>query len=105
MNIKEIDLARVTKYAGIQRVGIKNYREAIKVLEKAGELPIEIKTKEVTKEFIKNYYKTKKRPTIGDVFINKKEERIEIIKISNDSIRYFLKGKNKGIEGIIYIDK
>ena len=97
--------ARGTRAGGIQNAGAKNYNQATKVLEKAGELPSEIKTPTVTKDFIKNYYETKKPPVVGDAFINAKGEKIEITKVEDGKIRYFLKGKNKGIEGIIYTDK
>lgn len=42
---------------------------------------------------------------IGDTFINKRGERIEITKIGDNSIDYFLKGKKKGIFGKVYVDK
>jgi len=102
---KTLEWARGTRAAGIQNTGLKNYNEATRVLEKAGEIPTEIKTKNVTKDFIQNYYETKKSPVVGDVFINAKGERIEIIKIKDNAVDYFLKGKKKGIQGTVYTDK
>ena len=100
-----LEWAKGTRAAGIQNAGLKNFNEATRFLEKAGELPKEIKTEKVTKDFIQNYYEVKKPPVVGDVFVNAKGERIEITKIESNSINYFLKGKNKGIEGKIYTDK
>ncbi len=96
--------ARGTRAAGIQNAGLKNYNLATKALEKAGELPSEIKSDKITKDFIKNYYETKKPPVVGDVFINGKGEKIEITKIKDNVVDYFLKGKKKGISGSIYAD-
>lgn len=101
---KDLTWARGTRAAGIQNAGLKNYNEATRVLEKAGELPKEIKMGSVTKDTIKDYYLTKKPPVVGDVFINSKGERIEITKVGDNDINYFLKGKNKGIEGKVYFD-
>ena len=100
-----LEWAKGTRAAGIQNAGLKNYNQATRFLENAGELPKEIKTEKVTKDFIQNYYEAKKPPVVGDVFVNAKGERIEITKIESSSINYFLKGKNKGIEGKIYTDK
>lgn len=101
---EDLSWARGTRAAGIQRAGLKNYNQATKVLEKAGELPSEIKTPTVTKDFIKNYYETKKPPVIGDTFINARGEKIEITKVGDKQVDYFLKGKKKGIAGTIYSD-
>ncbi len=90
---------------GIQAVGAKNVSAAEKTLQKAGELPMEIKTKNATKDFIKDYYTTKKPPVVGDVFINSRGERIEITKVGDDSAQFFLKGKKKGIAGTVYSEK
>jgi hypothetical protein len=97
--------AKGTRAAGIQNAGLKNYNQATKVLENAGELPKTIKTEKVTKDFIKNYYETKKPPVVGDIFSNAKGEKIEIINVLDDSVDYFLKGKKKGIAGKIDIEK
>lgn len=97
--------ARGTKAAGIQNAGLKNYNQAIKTLEKAGELPKETKMKIVSKDTLKDFYTNKKTPVVGDTFINSKNEVIEITQVNDKDITYFLKGKNKGISGKIYFDE
>src|SRR3990167_3435922 len=101
----DLTWARGTRVAGIQNAGLKNYNQATKVLENAGELPRAVKTETVTKDYLKNYYETKKPPVVGDTFTNAKGEVIEVTKVESSSINYFLKGKNKGIEGTVYTDK
>jgi len=106
---QELIRARGTKSAasvgGVQTVGAKNLKSAEKTLQKAGEMPSEIKTKKVTKDFIKDYYETKKPAVKGDVFVNSKGERIEIIDVKDGEVKYSLKGKNKPIDGVVYLDK
>ena len=107
--VGELEHARGTKAAselgGLNVVGAKNLKAAEKTLQKAGEMPMEIKTTKTTKDFIKNYYETKKSPVIGDTFVNAKGERVEITKITDNGIEYFLKGQKKGIYGTVYLDK
>lgn len=100
----DLTWAKGTRAAGIQNAGLKNYNEATKVLENAGELPKAIKTESVTKDFIKDYYTNKKPPIVGDTFTNAKGEVIEITKVQDGSVDYFLKGKKKGIAGTVYAD-
>lgn len=97
--------ARGTRAAGIQKAGAKNYNEAVRVLEKAGEAPKETKMDKVTTDSLKEFYTTKKKPVVGDSFVNKKGERVEIVKVDDTSIEYFLKGKKKGIAGKVTFDK
>ena len=101
---EELSWAKGTRAAGIQNAGLKNYNKATRLLENAGELPKEIKMNNVTKDGIKEYYTTKKPPVVGDVFTNAKGERIEITKVGDKEIDYFLKGKKKGIAGKVYFD-
>ena len=104
----DVEHARGTKAAselgGFNVVGQKNLAQAEKTLQKAGELPSEIKVQKITKDFIKDYYQTKKPPVVGDVFINAKGERVEITKVTENAVDYFLKGQKKGISGTVYLD-
>jgi hypothetical protein len=106
--LSNIEHARGTKAAvdlgGFNVVGAKNLKQANKVLQKAGEIPSEIKVEKITKDFIKDYYQTKKTPVVGDVFINSKGERVEITRITDQGVEYFLQGKKKGIGGTVYLD-
>lgn len=107
VSCQDLVWAKGTIAAGIQRAGSKNYNQAIKFLEKIGELPATIKTIKTTEDFIKDYYETKKPPVIGDVFINVRKEKVEITKIGkspvgNDFVDYFFAGKKKPIIGSVY---
>ena len=97
--------AKGTRAAGIQMAGLKNYNKATKMLENVGELPKNIKTEKVTKDFIRDYYETKKPPIAGDTFTNAKGEVVEITKVKDNAVDYFLKGEKKGIAGTVYSDK
>ena len=101
---RQLEWAKGTRAAGIQNAGLKNYNEATRVLENSGELPKAIKTEKVTKDFIKDYYTNKKSPVVGDTFTNAKGEVVEITKVEDNSVSYFLKGKKKGIAGNVYAD-